>query len=176
MVLDSCIGRRCYENPAYLDMLKSKIDFESRKFVFTTVSIYEINKRTEYGFDAVQTKLGSSFGRRIQTGTITSEMHELSGWLRDNNEELHIPDDQILAYAMMNNYVLITCDKGLEQIAKNVGHDVINPDTFVDESPKNKSTFAKLAQTKKSQLQQKIPKPSKILKDHTVKIVWSAFN
>ena len=176
MVLDSCIGRRCYENPAYLDMLKLKIDCQLQKFVFTTVTIYEINKRTDYGFDAVQEKLELSFRRRIQTGTITSEMYELSDWLREHNEGLHLPDDQILAYTMMNNYVLITCDKILEQAAKNVGQLVINPDNPTSEFSKNKSTIATRAQSKASQLQQKINKPSKILKNHTTKIIWRSFN
>ena len=71
-VLDSCIGRRCYENPAYFDMLKIKVDdLTTSTTVFTTVSEYEINKRAEYGFDKMHSQLESAIDSEIPIQTIS---------------------------------------------------------------------------------------------------------
>lgn len=173
--LDSCIGRRCYENPAYLDMLKIKIDFSTFKTVFTSVSVFEIDKRAEYGFDSVQAKIESSIGNKIKVEKITYEMNQLGIWLRDNSEGLHVPDDRILAYAMLTDSVLITCDKDLEKAAQNVGHAVINPDNATIDLTKTKSDLAKLARSKVSQLKQKMNKPVYAIKKPVTKIVWRSF-
>ncbi len=173
--LDSCIGRRCYENPAYLDMLKIKVDFSTFKTVFTSVSVFEIDNRAEYGFDSVQAKIESSIGNKIKVEKITYEMNQLGIWLRDNSEGLHVPDDRILAYAMLTDSVLITCDKDLEKAAQNVGHAVINPDNATIDLTKTKSDLAKLARSKVSQLKQKMNKPVYAIKKPVTKIVWRSF-
>jgi hypothetical protein len=179
---DSCTGRRGYENPAYLDMMKVRIPLSSSDIAFTSVSVYEVNKRTEYGFDALQSKLESSIGKKIKIEKITYEMNQLGMWLRDNNEGLHLPDDRILAYAMLTDSVLITCDKGLEQAARNVGQSVINPDNVTIDFVKTKSTLAKLAQSKILLIRQKMNRPiqtvnktkSLVLKPGK-KIIWRSF-
>lgn len=177
-VLDTCIGRRCYENPAYLDMLKMKIDLESSQTVFTQVSIYEADKRAEYGFDDMQSKLESSFGTEIKVQKITYDMSQLGIWLIDNNEGLHTPDDRILAYAMITNSVLITCDKGLETAARNVDQDVINPDRIVIDFSRTQSNLSKLAQSKVLLIRQKIQtinNAKSILLKPGQKIIWRSF-
>jgi len=183
-VLDSCIGRRCYENPAYFDMLKTKIsDLLYSSIVFTDVSEYEINKRTGYEFDMLHLKLESSFGTEIPIERINSDMKQLGIWLCDNIERLHFPDDQILAYAMITDSVLVTCDKGLENAAVCAGHDVINPDRQIISWTKTKTDFSKIAQNKVHQFKHKsnIPAqtiqkiPNQTIKKSIRKIIWSAF-
>ena len=181
-VLDSCIGRRCYETPEYLDMLKMRVDFNASKTVFTSVSVFEIDKRSEYGFDAVQSKMESFLGGKIETEKITYDMSQLGMWLRDNNEGLHLPDDRILAYAMLTDSVLITCDKGLEQAARNVGHDVINPDNTIIDFAKTTSALVKLAQSKVLLIRQKMNKPTQTINKVKSlalkpgkKIIWRSF-
>jgi hypothetical protein len=183
-VLDSCIGRRCYENPAYFDMLKMKVpNLSTSTTVFTTVSEYEINKRAEYGFDKLHLQLESSIGSEIPIKQISYEMHQLGIWLCDNIEGLHLPDNQILAYAMLTDSVLITCDKGLENAAMSAGQDVINPDRPIIIRAITKTDFSKLAQTKASQIKQKmyIPAktfktlPTKTLQKSVRKITWDTF-
>ncbi len=181
-ILDSCIGRRCYENPAYLDMLKIKVDFKTSKTIFTSVSVFEIDKRAEYGFNSVQSKIELSIGKKIRVEKITYEMNLLGMWLRDNIDGLHLPDDRILAYAMITDSVLITCDKDLENAARTVGQDVINPDNITIDFTKSKSILAKLAKSKVSMIRQKMKKPvqsvnkakSIILKPGK-KIIWRSF-
>lgn len=183
-VLDSCIGRRCYENPAYFDMLKIKVgDLNTSTTVFTTVSEYEINKRAEYGFDKMHSQMESTIDSEIPIQAISYEMHQLGIWICDNIEGLHLPDNQILAYAMMTDSVLITCDKGLENAAVRAGHDVINPDRQIINQTKIKTDFSKLAQKKVSQLKHRIIAPVQAIKkipNQTVKksvrkITWSTF-
>jgi len=183
-VLDSCIGRRCYENPAYFDMLKIKVDdLSAATTVFTTVSEYEINKRAEYGFDKMHSQLESAIDSEIPIQTISYEMHQLGIWLCDNIKGLHLPDNQILAYAMMTDSVLITCDKGLETAAIDAGHDVINPDRPIITQTIRKTDFSLLAQKKVSQLKHRIIAPVQAIKkipNQTVKksvrkITWSTF-
>ena len=183
-VLDSCIGRRCYENPAYFDMLKIKVDdLTTSTTVFTTVSEYEINKRAEYGFEDLHSQMESTIDSEIPIQAISYDMHQLGIWLCDNIEGLHLPDNQILAYAMMTDSVLITCDKGLENAAVRAGHDVINPDRQMINQTKIKTDFSKLAQKKVSQLKHRIIAPVQAIKkipNQTVKksvrkITWSTF-
>ena len=174
-VLDTCIGRRCYENPAYLDMLKLKIDLETSKTVFTTISVYEINNKAEYGYNDVQSKLEFVSGNKISTEEISSETNLLGIWLKDNINELHYPDNQILAFAMIKDFILVTSDKGLEKASKNVGHHVMNPDNTVIDFIKTKSELAKLANFKMNAIKQKINKTSKVMKKPVQKIMWRSF-
>lgn len=183
-VLDSCVGRRCYENPAYSDMLKTKVsDLTESTTVFTTVSEYEVNKRAEYGFDKMHSQLESSINSEIPILEISYEMHQLGIWLCDNIKGLHHPDNQILAYAMLTDSVLITCDKGLENAALCAGHDVINPDRQIIDQTKIKTDFSRRAQKKVDKLKNKIPihvqaikkVPNNAVKKSVRKITWSAF-
>jgi hypothetical protein len=183
-VPDSCIGRRCYENPAYFDMLKMKVsDLSAATITFTSVSEYEINKRTEYGFDKLHSQLESSINSEIFVEQISYEMHQLGIWLCDNIQGLHLPDNQILAYAMITDSVLITCDKGLENAAITAGQDVINPDRTIITWATTKTDFSKLAQRKANQIKQKISVPVNIIKNIPTqaikksvrKITWDTF-
>lgn len=176
-VLDSCIGRRCYENAAYLDMLKVRWCNHSSKTIFTTVSIYEIDKRAEYRFVDVQSKIESVIGNKIKIEKFSNEIYQLGIWLRDNDNEklLHIPDDRILAYAMLTDSILVTCDKKLERAARNVGQDVINPDKVIIDLTKTKSYLVTMARSKVSELKQKMNRPSQIIKKPVTKIVWRTF-
>ena len=183
-VLDSCIGRRCYENSSYFDMLKIKVsNLSTSTIVFTAVSEYEINKRAEYGFDKLHSQLESSIGSDIPIGQISYRMHQLGIWLCDNIQGLHSPDNQILAYAMLTDSVLITCDKGLEDAAISAGQDVINPDRTIITWATTKTDFSKLAQRKVNQTKQKISVPVNIIKNITAqaikksvrKITWDTF-
>ena len=183
-VLDSCIGRRCYENPAYFDMLKIKVDdLSAAAIAFTSVSEYEINKRTEYGFDKMHSQLESVIDSEIPIQTINYEMHQLGIWLCDNVEGLHLPDNQILAYAMITGSVLITCDKGLETAAISVGQSVINPDRPIITQTITKTDFSSIAQNKVYQIKNKIKTPVQTIKKmpnqairkSVRKITWSAF-
>ena len=183
-VLDSCIGRRCYDNPAYCDMLKTKFnDFSTSTTVFTSVSVYEINKRVKCGFDELHSQLESAIGSEIPIQKITCEMRELGIWLCDNIQGLHLPDNEILAYAMLTDSVLITCDKGLEDAARSVSQHVINPDRTIIECTKTGTNFSKLVQNKVNQIKQKTYVPVPAIKVHlleiplksTRKITWDTF-
>ena len=183
-VLDSCIGRRCYENPAYFDMLKIKVDdLSAAAIAFTSVSEYEINKRTEYGFDKMHSQLESVIDSEIPVEQITYDVHQLGIWLCDNVEGLHLPDNQILACAMITGSVLITCDKGLETAAISVGQSVINPDRPIITQTITKTDFSPIAQNKVYQIKNKIKTPVQTIKKmpnqairkSVRKITWSAF-
>ena len=157
-VLDTCIGIKCYDNHAYCDMVKTKVpDLSTSTIVFTSVSVYEINKRVECGFDELRSQLESTINSEILIQKITYDMKEFGIWLCDNIPGLHFPDNEILAYAMFTNSVLITCDKELEKAAKLVSQDVINPDRTITEYAKIRTNFSKLAQDKVNQIKQKTP-------------------
>ena len=173
--LDSCIGRRCYENQAYLDMLKIKIDFRTSDIVFTTVSKSEINRGTEYGFEAVRSRLESSIEREIKVEEITSEIEQLGCRLVKRFDELHVPDNLILASALWANSVLITCDRGLERTARAVNQMVINPDKAIIDFTNTKSASARWAKAMTQEIKEKISKQARTVKKPATKIVWSAF-
>ena len=183
-ISDSNIGIHCYDNQAYCDMLKTKInDFTTSTIVFTSVSVYEINKGVECGFDELRSQLESAIDSDIPIHKITYDMRKWGIWLCDNIPGLHFPDNEILAYAMITNSVLITCDKELEKAAKLVSQDVINPDRTITEYAKIRTNFSKLAQDKVNQIKQKTPvlAPTtqesllEIFKKSAGKITWEAF-
>ena len=183
-VLDTCIGKKCYDNPAYCDMVKTKVpDLSTSTIVFTSVSVYEINKRVECGFDELRSQLESAIDSEILIQKITYDMRKFGILLCDNIPELHFPDNEILAYVMLTNSVLITCDKGLEEAAKLVNQDVINPDRTITEYTKIRTNFSKLAQDKVNQIKQKRPvlAPTtqesllEIFKKSAGKITWETF-
>ena len=183
-VLDTCIGRKCYDNPAYCDMVKTKVPgLSTSTIVFTSVSVYEINKRVECGFDELRSQLESAIDSDIPIHKITYDMRKWGIWLCDNIPGLHFPDNEILAYAMLTDSVLITCDKGLEEAAKSVSQDVINPDRTITEYTKIRTNFSKLAQDKVNQIKQKRPVLAtttqesllEIFKKSAGKITWETF-
>ncbi len=176
--LDTCVGRKAHEYPNYLDMLKIRVDLEHSKVVLTTVSIYEIEKRADYHFDDAKENLESSLGVKISVGKITDEMSLLAEKLVENHELLHIPDNQILAYAILTDSVLVTCDRDLVRVAEQIGQQVINPDTLcTDVSIRVKSNrynkVVKEAIAKQAVMQHKVK--SSALKPGQ-KILWSSFN
>jgi len=177
ITLDTCVGRKAHENPNYLDMLKTRVDLEHSKVIFTTVSIYEIEKRADYHFDDAKENLESSLGKKISVGKITDEMSVLGEKLLENHELLHIPDNQILAYAICTDSLLVTCDRDLVSVAKQIGQQVLNPDTLcTDTSVKVKSRFhsiVKEAIAKPAVVKQKVK--SLALKPGQ-KILWRSFN
>jgi hypothetical protein len=165
-------------------MLKIKVgDLSAATIAFTSVSEYEINKRTEYGFDKMHSQLESAIDSEIPVEQITYDVHQLGIWLCDNVEGLHLPDNQILAYAMITGSVLITCDKGLETAAISVGQSVINPDRPIITQTITKTDFSSIAQNKVYQIKNKIQTPVQTIKQmrHQAirksvrKITWSAF-
>jgi len=183
-VLDTCIGRKCYDNPAYCDMVKTKVpDLSTSTIVFTEVSVFEIDKRVECGFDELRSQLESAIDSEILIQKITYDMRKFGILLCDNIPGLHFPDNEILAYAMLTDSVLITCDKELEKAAKSVSQDVINPDRTITEYTKIRTNFSKLAQDKVNQIKQKRPvlAPTtqesllEIFKKSAGKITWETF-
>ena len=175
--LDTCVGRKAYENPNYLDMLKTLVDLEKSKVSFTTVSVYEIEKRASYHFDAAKENLESSLGIKISVGKITFKISVLAEKLLENHELLHIPDNQILAYAISTDSVLVTCDKDLVRVAQQLGHKVLNADKLCTD------TFVKVKSKYHNIVKKAIAKPSVVkqkVKSFALKpgqkIVWRAFN
>ena len=176
--LDTCVGRKAHENPNYLDMLKTQVDLEHSKVILTTVSIYEIEKRADYHFDDAKENLESSLGVKISVGKITDEMSILAEKLVENHELLHIPDNQILAHAILTDSVLVTCDRDLVRAAQQIGQQVMNPDTLcTDVSVKVKSNryhkVVKEAIAKPAEIKHKV---KKLALKPGQKILWRSFN
>ncbi len=175
--LDTCVGRKAYENPNYLDMLNTLVDLKHSSVVFTTVTIYEIEKKADYHFDDVKENLESSLGIKISVGKITDEISAFAENLVENHELLHRPDNQILAYAICTDSVLVTCDKDLVRVAQQIGQKVMNPDKLCTDTSMNiKSRYHKIVRkviAKPHVIKQKVKslaiKPGQ-------KIIWRTFN
>ena len=176
--LDTCVGRKAYENPNYLNMLNTTIDFENSRVLFTTVSIYEIENRANYSFAVAKENLESSLGIKIHVGKITGAISSYATYLESNYELLHYPDNQILAHAVCTDSVLITCDQDLVTVAKQIEHPVLNPDKLSSDvtARKPQSRFRRIVKNTmktprvtKQKIKSLALKPGK-------KIVWRAFN
>ena len=176
--LDTCVGRKAYENPNYLNMLKTTIDFKNSRVLFATVSIYEIENRANYSFAVAKENLESSLGIKIHIGKITGEISSYAAYLVSNFELLHYPDNQILAHAVCTDSVLITCDNDLVTVAKQIGHPVLNPDKLSSDVTvkKLKSRFRSLVKNTMRKPSETKEKVKSLAVKPGQKIVWRAFN
>ncbi len=128
-IIDTCVGRRLLGNPNYLSPLKFRTEFnwdESRILVPEQV-IHELEKQG-VSLSELASAVRKSLGPKMYKIHFSQDETSISEILLGGLSTLHAPDHFVLASAIYNRAILLTCDKNLAYAAKKCEHLVINPD------------------------------------------------
>ena len=173
---DTCVGIKNYENPNFGSLLSTRINFENSTIHICSQTVFEAS-RLGYDVYSVSGQIKKSTGARVVTRAITEEIQDNADYLESIYPTLHYGDSQILAYSMAMGTTLITCDKGLAEVAKISGAKVINPDLLpCDKIRQNvKSKMQKIVQRVRGRHSETKQKVKSLALKPGQKIVWRAF-
>ena len=129
-ILDTCVIRRiCEGESEFAKCLKMINGLEGASIRLGPRIISEL-ERQGIKQAAARRILAKSLGAdSISTDVAPDDIRSEARRLRMQYPSLHACDDEILAYVMKDaSSTLVTCDRGLEQAAKQAGAQVVNPD------------------------------------------------
>lgn len=146
---DTCVILKiCQGERNFAECLKCRIGFADSEILLNSKTVEEMER---HGFDygSVSEKLSEVFETAISFTGITDDMFTDAKYMQRIYPTLHSGDDEVLAFTIATNSILITCDKGLFQAAKRAKAIVINPDIIealeIPQSPSSvKRTFSNL--------------------------------
>jgi len=125
---DTCVILKiCQRNHNLADLLRCRTDFKTSKILINSKTLEEM-ERHGYGRSRVYRELSHCFGNDIVLVNIPYEVRLDARLLRELCPTLHSGDDEILAFSIATNSVLVTCDRGLIEAARMSGVSFINPD------------------------------------------------
>lgn len=116
-----------YEKEKFAKCLRNENNFVNTTILLNPMIKMEM-KRHGFNHKNVKKMLYDALGSHIKIIYAKDDVSEIVKRMTAQHPDLHPGDDEILAYAVKYNTVLITCDKGLAQVAKQERVEVINPD------------------------------------------------
>ena len=132
--LDSCVIRRIADNPNYLVALNCRMDLSGARILISDTAKFEI---TKYGFntDEIIDKLSSSIDAEFSVVPLSHEVNVLAVDLIERySPDLHWPDNLHMAFAMVNDAILLSCDRDLVSCCDREGWKCVNPDIITTSS------------------------------------------
>lgn len=158
---DTCVILKiCQGERNFADCLKCRIDFAGSEILLNSKTVEEM-QRHGFDYDSVSEKLSEVFETAVSFTGISDDVFADAKYMQRIYPTLHSGDDEVLAFTVETNSILVTCDRGLFKAAKLAKATVINPDILEGlEIPQSRS------QAKKTL--------SDLIKPGT-KITWSAF-
>ena len=134
LALDSCVIRRIADNQNYLAALNCRMDLTGARILISETAEFEIAK---YGFntDEIIDKLSSSIDAEFSVVPLSHEVNVLAAYLsRKYSPDLHWPDNLHMAFAMVNDAILLSCDRDLASCCEREGCMCVNPDVITTSS------------------------------------------
>ena len=132
--LDSFVIRRIADNPNYLVALNCRMDLSGARILISDTAKFEI---TKYGFntDEIIDRLSSSIDAEFSVVPLSHEVNVLAVDLIERySPDLHWPDNLHMAFAMVNDAILLSCDRDLASCCDREGWKCINPDIITTSS------------------------------------------
>ena len=132
--LDSFVIRRIADNPNYLVALNCRMDLSGARILISDTAKFEI---TKYGFntDEIIDRLSSSIDAEFSVVPLSHEVNVLAVDLIERySPDLHWPDNLHMAFAMVNDAILLSCDRDLVSCCDREGWKCINPDIITTSS------------------------------------------
>ena len=129
-MLDSCVLRRMIENPNYLTACYTKLDLKNSDVFVCDQVIYELqmqNISIEEISEKITAQLGLPFNIQSSESTTQEYIHAIE-LINKFSPILHWPDNLVLASAIENKTILLSCDKSLIKVATRCDHNCVNPD------------------------------------------------
>ena len=130
--LDTCVIRKILENPNYLNCISTHVNFSNSEIILTKTVLWEIKNQIQsinpeltlkQIISELQDKLNTSVkivGHSNDTILLANDL------LSKYNQSLHEPDNQILAFSIIHNATLLSCDSKLIKCAKSEGQPCLN--------------------------------------------------
>lgn len=131
---DSCVIRRIAGNQNYLAALNCRMDLTGARILISETAEFELAK---YGFNAdeIIRELSSSIDAEFSIASLSHEADVLAiDLIRKYGPDLHWPDNLHMAFAMVNDAILLSCDRGLVSCCEREGLRCVNPDIIVTSS------------------------------------------
>ena len=134
LALDSCVIRRIADNQNYLAALNCRMDLTGARILISETAEFELAK---YGFstDEIIDKLSSSIDAEFSVVPLSHEVNVLAVDLIERyGPNLHWPDNLHMAFAMVNDAILLSCDRDLASCCEREGWRCVNPDVITTSS------------------------------------------
>ena len=126
--LDSCVIRRIAGNQNYLTALNCRMSLTGARILISETAEFELAK---HGFNTgkIIDKLSSDLDAEFSLVPLSYEANVLAmDLIKKYSTLLHWPDNLHMAFAMVNDATLLSCDKDLALCCETEGWTCINPD------------------------------------------------
>ena len=130
--LDTCVIRKILENPNYLDCISTHVNFSDSKILLSKTVLWEIKNQIqlidpELTLEQILNKLQDKLHTNVKIVAHSNDTILLANDLLSKYSlSLHEPDNQILAFSIIHNATLLSCDSKLISCAKSEGHSCLN--------------------------------------------------
>ena len=130
--LDTCVIRKILENPNYLNCISTHVNFSNSQILVSKTVLWEIKNQIksinpELSLQEIFDKLEDKLNVCVKIIAHSKETIFLANDLLSKySQNLHEPDNQILAFSIIHNATLLSCDSKLIKCAKSEGKPCLN--------------------------------------------------
>jgi len=130
--LDTCVIRKILENPNYLNCISTHVNFSNSEIVLSKTVLWEIRNQIklinpDLTLNQILSELQNKINARVKIIAHSNDTILLANDLLSKySQNLHEPDNQILAFSIIHNATLLSCDSKLIKCAKSEGHSCLN--------------------------------------------------
>ena len=122
--LDTCVIRKILENPNYLNCISTHVNFSDSHIIISKTVLWEIKNQIklinpELSLQEILNKLEQKLNASVKIIDHSKETILLANDLLGKySQNLHEPDNQNLAFSIIHNATLLSCDSKLIKCAK----------------------------------------------------------
>ena len=130
--LDTCVIRKILENPNYLNCISTHVNFSNSEIVLSKTVLWEIRNQIklinpDLTLNQILSELQNKINARVKIIAHSNDTILLANDLLSKySQNLHEPDNQILAFSISHNATLLSCDTKLIRCAESESHPCIN--------------------------------------------------
>ena len=130
--LDTCVIRKILENPNYLNCISTHVNFSNSEIVLSKTVLWEIRNQIklinpDLTLNQILSELQNKINARVKIIAHSNDTILLANDLLSKySQNLHEPDNQILAFSIIHNATLLSCDSKLIKGAQSEGHSCLN--------------------------------------------------
>ena len=130
--LDTCVIRKILENPNYLNWISTHVNFSDSEIILSKTVLWEIRNQIQsispdLTLKQILTELQDKLNANVKIVAHSNDTILLANdLLSKHSQSLHEPDNQILAFSIIHNATLLSCDSKLIRCAKSEGHPCVN--------------------------------------------------
>ena len=130
--LDTCVIRKILENPNYLNCISTHVNFSDSEIILSKTVLWEIRNQIQsispdLTLKQILTELQDKLNANVKIVAHSNDTILLANdLLSKHSQSLHEPDNQILAFSIIHNATLLSCDSKLIRCAKSEGHPCVN--------------------------------------------------